>query len=130
MRLARTEILVNAGRTTGCRFYALQTSPLHSSERLPGPDQPVIEVTSSRFRSANAARAALVRLAREGTDVQRAQAAGAAGVCFQQAFYPPDRGRDWSCAFAQASAVVLIRTVVTSPALTVIQLARDILPEF
>lgn len=130
MRLARTEVLVNRGRATGCRFFALQHSPLHSSERLPGPHQPVIAVTSSRYPSRDAARAALVRLARGGANAQRAEAAGAAGVCYQESFYRPDQGRDWACAFARGTSVVLIRTVVTSPALNVIQLARAILPEF
>jgi hypothetical protein len=127
MRLARSEVLVNRGRVTGCRFYALQGSVLHSSERLPGPKQPVIAVTSTRFRGALAARAALVRLARGGSNAQRASAAGAAGICYQQRFYPPDRGRDWACAFADGATVVLVRTVVTSPALDVVRLGRAVM---
>jgi hypothetical protein len=127
MRLARTEVLVGRGRIVGCRFYAVQGSALHSSERLPGPHQPVIAITSTRFRSELAARGALVRLARGGRNAQRASAAGAAGICYQQRFYPPDRGRDWACAFADGATVVLVRTVVTSPALDVVRLGRAIM---
>ena len=54
----------------------------------------------------------------------------APGACYQDSFYPPDRGRDWACAFAIGTSVVLVRTVVTSPALNVIQVARAVLPEF
>jgi hypothetical protein len=130
MRLARSEVLVNRGRVTGCRFYALQRSPLHTSERLPGPDQPVLAVTSGRYRSADAARAELVTLAHAGRNPQRADVEGAPGACYQDDFSPADGGRDWACAFAVGTTVVLVRTVVTSPALTVVQVARAVLPEF
>jgi hypothetical protein len=128
MRLARSQVLLSGGSPTGCRFYALQHSPLHLSEHLPGPKQPVVAITSSRYRSAYAAREALVRLARGGSNPQRARAAGAPGVCYQGTFYLPDRGRDWACAFAHRSTVVLVRTVVTSPAFNVIEVARAVLP--
>jgi hypothetical protein len=130
MRLARSQVLLSGGRPTGCRFYALQHSSLHASERLPGPDQPVVAVTSARYRSVDAARAALLRLARAGRNPQRAEAAGAQGACYQTDFYPPDHGRDWACAFARGASVVLVRTVVTSPALNVIDVARAVLSEF
>jgi hypothetical protein len=130
MRLARSLVLWNRGRATGCRYYALQNSPLHRSEHLPGPHQPVIEITSSRYGSAPAAHDALVRLARRGTNPQRAALGAGLGACFQQAFYPPDRGRDWACAFAKAKTLVLVRTVVTSPALSVVQVARAVEPKF
>jgi hypothetical protein len=126
MRLARTELVLTGGRPSGCRFFALQHSPLHRSEHLPGPHQPAIAITSTRYRSSAAARDALVRLARAGTNPQRAAIGGHEGACFQQAFYPPDRGRDWACAFAHATTLVLVRTVVTSPALTVVEVARVI----
>ncbi|MDT4933973.1 MAG: hypothetical protein QOK11_1865, partial [Pseudonocardiales bacterium] len=68
MRLARVQVLRQGGTTIGCRFFALQGSPLATSERLPGPKQPVVQITSSVFADALAAHNALVRLADAGTD--------------------------------------------------------------
>jgi hypothetical protein len=130
MRLTRTQVLLNRGRPSGCRYFALQRSPLHRSEHLPGPSQPVIAITSSRYRSGAAAQERLVRLARAGTNPQRADIGGTTGACFQHVFYPPDRGLDWACAFTRGRTVVLVRTVVTSPALTVVKVAREIAPRF
>jgi hypothetical protein len=71
MRLGRTEVLVNRSRVTGCRFYAVQHSALHTTERLPGPRQPVIAITSTRYRSADGARARVVALATRTASTRR-----------------------------------------------------------
>ncbi|MDT4913036.1 MAG: hypothetical protein QOC66_2164 [Pseudonocardiales bacterium] len=118
MRLGRITALRSGGRTVGCRFYALQGSSLSASEHLPGPRQPAVEITTSRYASTTAAHNAFVRIAQRGTNLQPVQlGGGVTGVCFQTDFYPKDRGADWACATNQGGIAVLVRTVVTAPAL-------------
>jgi hypothetical protein len=111
----------------GCRFYALQDSPLHESEHLPGPHQPAIEIVTVRYPSTIAAHNAFVRLSEKGRNVQQASIVGQApGLCFQTDFYPKDDGLDWACAFSKGDVMVVVRTVVTSPALNAILVARAV----
>ena len=118
MRLGRITVLRSADRPVGCRFYALQGSSLHSSEHLPGPNQPAVEITTRRFASSTAAHNAFVRTARAGANPQQVDlGGGTVGVCFQTAFYAKDHGTDWACATSRGSTSLLVRTVVTSPAL-------------
>jgi hypothetical protein len=114
MRLGRITVLRSGGRVVGCRFYALQNSPLHESEHLPGPNQPVVEITTQRFASARAARNAFVLLSRKGTNAQRVDLGRTVGVCFQAPFYPKDHGADWACAANVRSTEVVVRTVDTT----------------
>lgn len=124
MRLERITVLHSGGKVVGCRFYALQNSPLHDSEHLPGPNQPAIEIETSRYASPVAAHNAFVLEARRGRNPQQATIGHTVGVCFQIPFYRHDRGRDWACAFNLGSTKVSVRTVVVSPALNVIEVAR------
>jgi hypothetical protein len=125
MRLARITVQRSGGRVVGCRFYALQNSPLSQSEHLPGPHQPAIEIRSNRYASTTAAHNAVVLAARRGTNVQPAKVADF-GACYQLAFFADDHGADWACAFQTGARVVEVKTVVVSPALNVISVARDI----
>lgn len=126
MRLARITVLHSGGRVVGCRFYALQNSPLHNSENLPGPHQPAIEIETTRYASSIAAHNAFVIEARHGTDPQRARIGNTIGVCFQIDFYAHDKGQDWSCAFNLNKTKVSVRTVVVSPALNVEEISRAV----
>ncbi|MGH8861735.1 MAG: hypothetical protein ACRDVG_10975 [Jatrophihabitantaceae bacterium] len=127
MRLDRITVLHSGGTVVGCRFYALQGSPLSHSEHLPGPDQPAIEIETVRYVSPIAAHNAFVRLARTGANPQRADiSVDNIGVCFQTAFYQPDNGRDWACAFSVGTLAVIVRTVVVKPALNVVQVSRAV----
>lgn len=127
MRLTRITVLRSGGHVVGCRFYALQDSPLHNSEHLPGPHQPAVEVSTQRYRAARDAHNAFVLLARTGSNVLRAKIApGNTGLCFQIAFYPRDHGRDWACAFSVGATAVTVRTVVVTPALNVIEVTRRV----
>lgn len=132
-RLDRVTILTRAGRTVGCRFY----SPQHAvpgcdqtcidNENLPPASVPGIEVLSSQYASATAARVALVKVATSGTNPQQVTIApGNVGVCFQTSVLAQDKGEDWACAFAATSRTVVVRTVVTSPALDVLEVARAV----
>jgi hypothetical protein len=126
MRLERITVLRSGGKVVGCRFYALQGSPLHNSEHLPGPNQPAIEIETTRYASAIAAHNAFVLDARHGTNPQQATIGRTVGVCFQIAFYRHDHGHDWACAFSRGSTKISVRTVVVSPALNVVEVARAV----
>lgn len=126
MRLARIIVLRSSGKVVGCRFYALQNSPLHNSEHLPGPHQPAISIETVRYHSADAAHNAFVLVARRGSNPQQAAIGATTGVCFQAPFYPRDHGRDWACAYNLGPTVVIVRTVVVSPALNVVEVARAV----
>jgi hypothetical protein len=126
MRLERVTVLRSGGRVVGCRFYALQNSPLHRSEHLPGPHQPAIEITTTRYPSRASAHNAFVRSAQHRHDVEQAAIAGHVGLCFQTAFYSRDKGRDWACTVNLDDTVLAVKTVVVSPALNVIAVSRRI----
>ena len=126
MRLARISVLRSGGHVVGCRFYALQNSPLHNSENLPGPGQPAIEIETSRYASSTAAHNAFVLEARRGTNPQQARIGDTTGVCFQIDFYRRDKSRDWACAYNRGTTKVSVRTVVVSPALNVEEIARAV----
>lgn len=127
MRLERITVLRSSGHVVGCRFYALQNSPLHVSEHLPGPHQPAIEITTTRYPSATAAHNAFILLADKGSNEQRARLGdGDVGLCFQTAFFPRDHGRDWACTVNLGSTVLVVRTVVITPALNVIEVSRRV----
>jgi hypothetical protein len=124
MRLAKITVLHSDGELVGCRFYALQNSPLHNSEHLPGPNQPAIQITTTRYASPDAAHNAFVLEARRGRSPQQAQIGDTTGVCYQIPFYKHDRGQDWACSFNLGAKKVTIKTVVVTPALNVIEVSR------
>lgn len=124
LRLGRITVLKSGGHIVGCRFYALEHPDAQcdatclQGEHLPGPSQPVVEITTRRYRTAVDAHNAFVLVARKGRNAQQADLGGGnTGVCFQTAFYPADHGADWACAASKATTGLLVRTVVTSPAL-------------
>jgi hypothetical protein len=115
MRLGRLTVLRSAGHVVGCRFYALQGSPLHGSEHLPGPSQPAVEVVTAMYPTAVAAHNAFVLAARRGTNpTQVSLGAGRVGVCYQTDFDPQDHGQDGACGISVGRTRVLVRTVDTT----------------
>jgi hypothetical protein len=131
MRLAKERVLVSGGKQVGCEFYAIQNSPLATSERLPGPNQPVLRITSARYATALEAHNAMVLLAEAGTQPQQITVAkGNIGLAYQTQFYPPDHGTDWACAFTVGAMLVVVHTVVTSPALNAIEIAKAVASKF
>jgi len=100
MRLSRVQVLLQGGKTVGCRFFAISSGPLAQSEHLHG--QNVIEIIGVRYATALSAHNALVVLADKGTDpAQYTIASGIVGVAFRAAFDPGDGTRDWNIAFAK-----------------------------
>lgn len=137
MRLDRITVQSSLGKVVGCRLYALEhpTSECDTSclagENLPPGSQPAIEIESTNYSSSPAARAAFIRIAKAGTALQQDKiASGNTGLCFQTDFWTKDAGKDWACTFSEGSTVVVIRTVVTSPALDVVELAQAVEPKF
>jgi hypothetical protein len=127
MRLANVRVLRSGGAQVGCEFFALQDSSLATSEHLPGPNQPAIRITTTRYANTVAAHNAMVRLADSGTGARQSTIApGVIGLAFQTNFYPHDHGTDWACAFNRAATLVVVSTVVTSPALNAIEIARAV----
>jgi hypothetical protein len=127
MRLERITVLRSGGKIVGCRFYALQNSPLAESEHLPGPDQPAIEIKTVLYPSMIAAHNAFVTLGSKGANVQQDAIVGQApGLCFQTDFYAKDKGKDWACAFNLGRRMVLVRTVVTSSEVSAISVSRAV----
>lgn len=128
MRLGRVSVLKSGGKVVGCRIYALQDSPLATSENLPGPNQPVVEVVLTQYPTSVAAHNAFVRIAQQGRNPQQnVLGRGVTGVCYQTDFYPKDKGQDWACGFSLGRRAVLVRTVVVSPALSAVLVTRRVL---
>ena len=128
MRLARVQVLRVGDSVSGCRFYALQGSPLATSEHLPGPSQAVIAIDVIPYRSTVAAHNATVLRARAGTDAtQVSLPAGQAGVVYRTTFDPADRGGDWACAVARGTVLTVVTTAVSDTSVNAVSLAGDVL---
>lgn len=127
MRLGRLTVLQSGGKVVGCRFYALQGGPLHRSERLPGPHQPAVEITTQRFSTTLAARNAFVIAARRGTAPTQVRIGDAVAVCFQNDFYPADDGKDWACAVNRGPVEIIVRSVDTTGTFNTVSLLKQVL---
>jgi hypothetical protein len=137
MRLDKITKLTQSGRTVGCRFYALEhpgdgcDASCLAAEHLPPGNQPAIEIVSTKYASSTAARNAFILLAEKGSNYQQEQIrAGLKGLCYQTNFWAHDNGKDWACAFSVGATMVVIRTVVTDPALNVVEIASAIVGKF
>ncbi|MDT4916636.1 MAG: hypothetical protein QOH89_1336 [Pseudonocardiales bacterium] len=126
MRLGRITRLAGGG-VTGCRFYALQDSSLHTSEHLPGPHQPVLEIVVRRFASPVEANNAVVFVARAGAHAQRVDLGRITGDCFQTAFDPKDNSKDWACAANAGRTEVLVHSVDTTGTFSTATVIRAVL---
>jgi hypothetical protein len=129
MRLARIQVLTQQGALVGCRFYALQDSSLSQSEHLPGPNQPALEFTTTKYASATAALAAAVRFADAGTAQQVVTLAGGQQAdAFRTTFDPSDGARDWEVVFSKAATLVLVKTAVSDTSLDAVNVANQVYP--
>ena len=118
----------SGGKVVGCRFYALQGGSLHRSEHLPGPNQPAVEITNTRWRTAIAAHNSFVRAAEQGSNATRAAlGAGNLGVCFQDDFDPKDHGEDYACAGSSGTVEFVVRSVDTTGTFNTIAVTRKVL---
>jgi hypothetical protein len=112
---------------SGCRFYALQGSSLSSSEHLPGPKQPVLEIVTRRYGTPSEAQNVVALTARSGHNPQQVSLGKTKGACFQTNFYPKDHGKDWACAAAKKSTEVIVRSVDTTGTFSTATILRAVL---
>jgi hypothetical protein len=127
MRLGRITRLRGGGVVSGCRFYALQGSPLSASEHLPGPKQPVLEIVVHRYGTAFTAANVVTLTARSGRNPHRVNLGKTKGACFQTNFYPKDHGRDWACAASKKRIEVVVRSVDTTGTFSTATILRSVL---
>lgn len=131
VRTGRITVQTSGGRPVGCRFYADQDPAYSASEHLPGPDQPVLQISSSRYPSTTSAHNAMVRIAEAGSSARAdSLSRQIEGISFQTRFYPPDQGRDWAYTFRVATAVVVVMTVQTDTSFDARQVAVDLAARF
>jgi hypothetical protein len=105
----------------GCRFYFYAP-----------PYGAVADIEPLSFGTPVAAHNAMVRTGEQGTQVigQPDLAPGVQGVSYRTAFYGPDDGRDWACAFAAGDVLVVVHTQRTDTAVVDVSLARAIVAKF
>jgi hypothetical protein len=112
---------------SGCRFYALQGSSLSSSEHLPGPTQPVLEIIVRRYGTVTEAQDVVALTARAAHNAQRLNLGKVKGACFQTNFYAKDHGKDWACAAAKKRTEVVIHSVDTTGTFSTASMLRAVL---
>lgn len=123
--------MASGGRTIGCRFYADQDPIFRASEHLPGPNQPVLQIVSSRYADSTAAHNAMVLLARSGHNgYQASLSAAIEGISFQTRFDPSDGNTDWAYTFHKSETVVVINTAQADTALDARTVASAIAARF
>jgi hypothetical protein len=131
VRMGRITVLSSGGRAIGCRFYADQDPHYRATEHLPGPNQPVMQIVSTRYPTATAAHNAAVRLAQAGQHAYQASLSAAVeGISFQTRFDPADGVRDWAYVFRKAETVVVVTTVQVDTAFNARAVASDIASRF
>jgi len=131
VRIGRITVQSSAGRTVGCRFHADQDPAYRASEHLPGPNQPVLQIASTRYRDPPSAHNAMVRLARAGANAYTANLApGIEGISFQTRFDPADGGTDWAYTFRKKNTVVIVTTIQRDTAFDARSVAADISARF
>lgn len=94
-RVGRSTVLTST--PVGCRFYDAYDET-----------QPTMELTIHRYATATAA---FNRVARTGgSSAFGTPGIGAGAVLYRMSFDPADGDRDWACAFAKGTLVVVIKT--------------------
>jgi hypothetical protein len=126
MRLGKITRL--SGRAVaGCRFYALQGSSLSTSEHLPGPGQPVLEIITKRYATAVEAQDVVALTARSAHNAQRVKLGKTKGACFQINFFAKDHGKDWACAASKKRTEVIVHSVDTTGSFSTATILRAVL---
>jgi hypothetical protein len=111
VRMGRVAVLSSAGKPVGCRFYADQDPQFKASEHLPGPNQPVLQIVSTRYTDPTAAHNGMVKLAEAGTNAHQDDLnSSTEAISYQVRFDPADAGQDWAYAFRKNTTVVVVTT--------------------
>lgn len=119
-RIYRTAVSTAPGPVT-CRFY-FWCCDYHAT----------LEIQPVTYPSADAAYNAMVLTGRAGRSVTGIPGLvpGVDAVLYQTPFYGPDKGRDWACAFAKGTTVVVVRTDQTDVSFNARRIATAIAPKF
>ena len=111
IRLGTQSVLSAGGAVLGCQFFATTDPSFVASEHLPGPNQPVLQVTSTKYAGATDAHNAMIAIGTAGGSAHSATIAGGiVGVAYQTTFDPTDGAADWAFVFSTGTTVVTVLT--------------------
>jgi hypothetical protein len=131
IRLGRQLVLSAGGKPVGCKFFADQNPTYVASEHLPGPNQPVLEIDSSRYSEAAEAHAAAIKIGAAGGNAHAVTVSPTlSGVSFQTLFDPADGASDWAFVFNVGSTVVTVTTAQSNVELNARTIAAAIATKF
>ena len=131
IRLGRQAILSAAGQPVGCQFFATTDPSFVASEHLPGPNQPVLQISSSHYADAVSAHNAMVATGTAGTSAHSVTlTGGVVGVAYQTTFDPSDGAQDWAFVFAKGTTVVTVLTAQSDSELDAQVVAGQIAAKF
>src|ERR1700722_5868773 len=85
VRLGRITTQLIGTTPVGCEFYADQDPSFKASEPLPGPNQPILQIVSSRYTDEITAQNAMVAIATAGQNIDSSDpiSADVPGAAFQ-----------------------------------------------
>jgi hypothetical protein len=115
----RTTVLTRL-EPVGCRFYFYAP-----------PYEAIADIAPRRFATARDAHNAMVLTAtRRGSDAMGRPdiVEGVDAVLFRTRFFGPDGARDWACAFAEGTLMVVVHTQRADTSLNALLLARAVAP--
>jgi hypothetical protein len=124
VRMGRVVVLTAGGAPVGCDFFADPAWAV--SEHLPGPNQPILAVTTTRYADATAAHNAMVSTANAGVDPHAATVKTLTGVSYQTTFDPADGAKDWAFVFSSGSTLVTVLTAQSDAELDARLVAGDL----
>jgi hypothetical protein len=131
IRLGRQVVLSAGGAVVGCQFFATTDPAFVASEHLPGPNQPVLQIMSSKYPNATDAQNAMVSTGTaQGSPHSATVAGGIVGVAYQTAFDPTDGNQDWAFVFSVGSTLVTVITAQSDSELDAQVIAGEIAPKF
>jgi hypothetical protein len=131
VRLGRITTLLAGGMPVGCSFYADQDPAFKASEHLPGPNQAVLQIVSTRYTDPITAHNAFVQIAVAGqNETPDNLSATVEGAAFQTTFDPTDGNKDWAFVFHTANTVVVVTTAQTDTSFDAREVAAAIVAKF
>lgn len=131
IRLGRQAVLSAGGAVVGCQFFATTDPAFVASEHLPGPNQPVLQILSSKYANATAAHNAMVATGTAGVSPHSATVTGGiVGVAYQTTFDPSDGNQDWAFVFSVGANLVTVITAQSDSELDAQVIAGQVAPKF
>lgn len=118
-RVYRTTVITTM-KPVGCRFYFWAS-----------PYEAVADIVTKPYASATLAHNAMVATANAGARAEGVKnlVPGIDAVLFQTKFFSEDGAKDWACAFAKGSILVIVHTNQTDVSFNARELAAYIAPK-